>query len=108
MSFFGADFVKGDVLLCVLTAGQCINVALGSVGYLLIMTGNEKKVKDILLIIGLLNIVISIIAAKYFGAIGVAFATSASMVAWNFLCAIEIRKILGFWMFNPKFLLMKR
>ena len=42
MSLYGYEFISGAPILIVLAIGQFVNVASGSVAYLLIMTGNEK------------------------------------------------------------------
>ncbi len=41
--FFGADFGGGYTALAILTAGRLVNTALGSVAYLLVMTGFERE-----------------------------------------------------------------
>jgi len=42
LRLFGKDFAEGAVALTILAAGQFVNAATGSVGYLLMMTGNGK------------------------------------------------------------------
>jgi len=42
LNFFGEEFVAAAPLLVVLSLGQLINVATGSVGFLLLMSGHEK------------------------------------------------------------------
>ncbi|WP_169709454.1 oligosaccharide flippase family protein [Deferrisoma camini] len=42
LGLFGKDFALGAVALTILAAGQFVNAATGSVGYLLMMTGNGK------------------------------------------------------------------
>jgi len=42
LGLFGKDFASGAVALTILAAGQFVNAATGSVGYLLMMTGNGK------------------------------------------------------------------
>lgn len=107
MSIFGESFISGATFLCILAIGQLVNVACGSVGYLLTMTGNEKKLRNIFTITGLINIAISVLLAEKIGAIGVAYATSLSLIIWNSWCVIEIKRTLGFWMLNPKFIYMQ-
>ncbi|WP_169709453.1 lipopolysaccharide biosynthesis protein [Deferrisoma camini] len=42
LGLFGKDFASGAVALTILAAGQFVNAATGSVGYLLMMTGHGK------------------------------------------------------------------
>jgi len=102
MSWFGEEFISGATILMILTVGQFINVASGSVGYILSMTGKERKVRDIMLITAVINIFISVTLVVDFGMYGVALATAISVSIWNIWAMIEVRKHLGFWMFSFK------
>lgn len=97
MSWFGSGFVAGATVLMILAVGQFINVACGSVGYLLTMTGKENTMRNIMLTTALLNIVLSMVLVQYYGIIGIALATAISMSLWNLWAMIEVRKQLGFW-----------
>src|ERR1700738_3894828 len=43
MRIFGPDFAEGWPILVIGTLGQLINCGVGSVGYLLLMSGNQKR-----------------------------------------------------------------
>lgn len=100
MSWFGDDFVIGASVLMILAFGQFINVALGSVGYILVMTNNHYIFRKILFIIVLLNILLSVILFQIIGVIGVALATATAIILLNVALTLAIRKKLGFWSFK--------
>ena len=50
MRVFGHDFEAGWVILVIGAAGQLVNCAVGSVGYLLLMSGNERRLVRIQLV----------------------------------------------------------
>lgn len=100
MALFGSEFIAGASILIVLTVGQFVNVACGSVGYLLSMTGKEHAFKNILLTTALFNIALSLILVNHYGVFGVAIATSISIMIWNIWSMIEVRRHLGFWTFG--------
>lgn len=97
MSWFGEEFIIGSTILMVLTVGQFINVICGSVGYILTMTGNEVKMRNIMLVTALINVVLSIVLVQFFGVIGVALGTTCSIILWNIWAMVEVKKQLGFW-----------
>jgi len=95
LSLFGKEFIKGTSALIILSAGQFINSASGSVGYFLVMTGYER---DTVVGIGLsaaLNVALNALLIPRWGIEGAAVATSSSMVLWNLLLAIRVYKRLG-------------
>ncbi|MBF6057939.1 flippase [Thiomicrorhabdus heinhorstiae] len=101
MGWFGSGYVSGSEMLMILAVGQMINVAFGSVGYLLSMTGKETKMRDIMLIAALINIVLSVLLVQKYDALGVSIATTVSVILWNTWAMIEVKRHLGFWTFNP-------
>ena len=92
MSLFGEKFVSGAPILIVLVIGQFINVASGSVAYLLTMTGNEKYMRNIVFLSAIINIILSIVMFDFFGVIGVAISTAISISISNILGLYFIKK----------------
>jgi O-antigen/teichoic acid export membrane protein len=84
-------------VLVVLTIGYAVNVVCGSVGTLLVMTGYEKIVRNITLIVAILNIIMSVKLVKPYGLEGVAWATALSLILHNLWLMTMVRKRLGFW-----------
>jgi O-antigen/teichoic acid export membrane protein len=108
MQLFGQGYALGAKVLVILAIGQFVNVSFGSVGYLLSMTGREEKLRDIMFISAIVNIILSYIGIKFFGFIGVAYATAFSVVLWNTLALVEVKKYLGFWTFNIMYLFKRK
>lgn len=98
LGLFGEEFRVGASILIVLALGQFINVACGSVGYLLMMSNHEKTMQRIMLMSAILNIFLSVLFVQQFGVIGVAYATAVSVAIWNILALVEVKAKLGFWM----------
>ena len=94
---YGTEFSVGSDILIVLTIGQLINVACGSVGYILMTSGHEKTVRDIMMVTAAINIVLSIYLVQYIGVLGVAIATMISVVILNISMLYSVKKYLGFW-----------
>ncbi len=95
MRLYGASFVSGSLSLTVLAFGQFVNVACGSVGILLIMTGHERLIRNIMVVAGTINIALNVILIPYFGALGAAIATTASLSAMNMLSVIYVYRKLS-------------
>lgn len=97
MGLFGAEFVVAGNLLAILAIGQFFNAALGSVGFLLSMSGHEKDLRNVTLIVGALTIILNYILIGYYGTTGAAIATSVGMTAQKLFALFMVRKRLGFW-----------
>ena len=96
MSMFGDAFTAAATALMILTIGQFVNIATGSVGYLLSMTGNETKVRDNVVISGILSVALGIILIPHFGVIGAAIAYACGVASQNLLGVYQVKKYLGF------------
>ncbi len=97
LSIFGQEFTQASGALIILTLGQFINAAAGSVGNILLMTGRQKVFQNFLLIGIVLNIVFNLLLIPALGIIGAATATAVSLAFWNIAALIYIRRIYGFW-----------
>lgn len=95
LSIFGDAFVRGRAALTILCVAQFMNVAMGSVALLLNMTGHERWTVVGVGLAALLNIGFNALLIPRWGLIGAASATLISMVSWNFLLLIGVRKRLG-------------
>jgi O-antigen/teichoic acid export membrane protein len=76
---FGEIFSHGLICLIVLSCGQFIYICLGTPGLVLMMTGYQREIMLICFLSLIVTIIGSIIAAKYYGINGVAFATAAGL-----------------------------
>jgi O-antigen/teichoic acid export membrane protein len=76
---------------------QFINVSTGSVGYLLMMSGNEKLLRNNIFIIAILNIILNIILVPRYGIYGAVIASGVSLTVQNMISLVIVRIKLNFW-----------
>jgi len=95
MNIFGVEFVVGGSALTLLILGQIYNVAAGPVSMILVMTGYEKDIPKNILIVISLNLVLGLLLIPPFGVTGAAISAASSMVLWNTLLALVVRKRTG-------------
>jgi O-antigen/teichoic acid export membrane protein len=89
---FGADFGAADVALAVVSVGQLANVATGSVGVLLVMTGHQREAALGTAAGAVLNVGLAIALIPALGAIGAAVAAAASTIVSNVLLVVVVRR----------------
>ena len=97
LEIYGTDFTVGYTALLLLTFGQFINSISGSVGYLLNMTGHHKIFQNIILLSAIINILLNYLLIPKYGINGAAFASMISIISWNIIATIYIKKIFGFY-----------
>jgi O-antigen/teichoic acid export membrane protein len=93
---FGPEFSDGATSLRVLALGQFVNVATGSVGYLLAMTGNERLLRNNVMVAAGLSVGMGVVLIPLYGLVGGAIATSAGVALHNLLGVRQVRRVLGF------------
>ncbi len=103
MSLFGSEFTEGATILAILAVGQLINVLCGSVGYLLMMSGNEKVYRNITISSALLQLFMIFILAPSMGGVGVAIASSAVLAIMNLVSMYYVYSKLKILMFPISF-----
>lgn len=96
MSLFGGDFAGGAALLQILAVGQFVNVATGSVGFLLSMSGHEKDLRNTVLVSGPVAIGLAVVLTPTFGVIGGALATAIALATQNLIAVWWVKRRLGF------------
>ncbi len=99
MGLFGEEFKEGALALVILTVGQFVNAASGSVLTILTMTQGEKTVKNILFLSIFLNIVLNYILINILGFWGAAIATGLTNILWNLVGLMAIKKHFRFVIF---------
>ena len=82
--------------LSILVFAQFFNAAAGSIGYLLSMTGYQKAFMWIIMVSTVINVVGNIFLIPAYGLVGAAWASFLSVVFWNLVALIFVRKKLGF------------
>lgn len=95
LGFFGPEFVSGKWALMVLAAGQLVNAGSGPVGYLMIISGNERLSARVVGWSAVFNIVANCALVPFLGVLGAAIATSLAMASWNIALYLLVRQCLG-------------
>ncbi|MHA2039527.1 MAG: flippase [Promethearchaeota archaeon] len=107
LSLFGKEFVQGAVALMILSSGQFINSASGSVGYFLDMTGHHIAYRNIVVIAAIINIFMNYMLIPEYGYNGAAIATAFSMASWNIAALLYIKVRLNLFVGYIPFLKLK-
>jgi O-antigen/teichoic acid export membrane protein len=100
MRIFGHDFEAGWVILVIGAVGQLVNCATGSVGYLLLMSGHERRLVKIQLVMGVITVTLCLLLVPRWGIAGAAFAAAIANVGSNAWCLLEVKKRLGLFPYN--------
>lgn len=95
MAIFGSEFTAGAPILSIIAIGQYLNVATGSVGFLLMMTGYEKLLRNILLLSMLINLLLLYVLIPPYGVIGAAVASMIGTGLLNVFSAIAVYRKLS-------------
>ncbi len=97
LALLGDGFEGAVPLLRVIAVAQLVNVACGSVGFVLNMTGHEVLMRNISLICALLSLSLFLILIPWLGALGAALALAAALVAQNLAAVYFVWRRLGIW-----------
>lgn len=100
MRIFGRDFERGWPILVIGTIGQLVNCGVGSVGYILLMSGHERRLIRVQTAMAIVMVVASIALVPVLGAIGAATAAAITTVGMNLLNLLEVRKAIGIFPYN--------
>ncbi len=102
---FGPEFLAGKNVLIILAISYLFNAFCGPVGFVLNMTGEEKKFQNAIIIGALMNVVLNFILIPLWGIVGAALATGISTILWNVISSLYVHRIFGYWIFyTPAFL----
>lgn len=95
MRIFGHDFEAGWPILIIGTGGQLVNCAVGSVGLLLWMSGNQRVLLKVQALMAAFMIVANIALIPIWGIVGAAVAAAATNAGTNVLNLLAVRRVLG-------------
>jgi O-antigen/teichoic acid export membrane protein len=95
MGIFGPQFVDGGTVLAIITLGQFVNVATGSVGYLLMMSGHEHLMRNIVAVVAFTCIFLNALLIPHFGVTGGAVATATCLSLQNLLASFYVYKAIS-------------
>lgn len=104
MGLFGAAFEAGWLVLCLGTLGQVVNAGVGSVGYLLLMSGNQARFIRVEIIMAIFMVAALIGLVRPFGITGVALAAALTNALSNYLYLREVRTALQLSPYNRTYL----
>lgn len=97
LGLFGPDFTGAATVLIILTIGQFVSVVTGALGHLLMMTGNERLLRNVLAVSAILNLILNVILVPIYGIVGAAVSTAISLITMSLLCVVFVRKKLTIW-----------
>lgn len=103
MRVFGAAFEAGWPVLVIGAIGQVVNCGVGSVGYLLLMSGNQKRLMKVQFVMVGVSLLINITLIPLLGVIGAALAAAVVNVAGNLWNLLEVRKTLEIFPYNRSY-----
>ncbi len=92
---FGADFARGALALAILSAAQLVNAFTGPANSLLDMTGHQDDTLKAMVAGVLANVILNALLIPRWDITGAAIATGASLMLWNVLLVILVRRRLG-------------
>lgn len=98
LGLMGQEFTQAALLLQIMAGSQLINVATGSVGFLLNMTGHERLMRNIALICNAIGLALFIVLIPLFNALGAALALAAVLILQNVTALVFVWRRLGIWM----------
>lgn len=104
MSIFGTTFQSGAAVVMIGAAGQLFNCAVGSVGFLLLMSGNQAQLMKIQAVNVVLMIGLNICLVPRLGIAGAAIATTITTIITNVWELISVRRILKVFPYNAGYL----
>lgn len=90
MALFGAGFSTGAPVLIGLGVAQLVNAGVGSVGFMLTMTGRQKFELANTLSLGGLNVLLNFVLIPKYGVLGAGIATGLSIVLVNLARLVEV------------------
>ncbi len=99
LALFGSEFKEGVAVLIILSFAQLVNICAGSVGIFLQMTGYQKFHQNVILFGAILNVVLNYLLIPKIGMEGAAIASAVSMIVWNVLFSLKVKKVLGSFVF---------
>lgn len=95
LGLFGPEFAAGRRVLSLLALGQFVNVATGSVAYLLMMSGHEVLLRNNTLAAAALSVALGLAVIPSWGATGAALATAVPLAFMNLAAVYLVWDRLG-------------
>ncbi|WP_114765995.1 polysaccharide biosynthesis C-terminal domain-containing protein [Vibrio rhodolitus] len=96
---FGEEYIRAYPLIIILSAGQIVNVLMGSAAVVLNMTGHENSALRSLAVSLVVNVIAMFLLIPNYGAMGAAISVSIGLTVWNVLMAISVYRLTGLYSF---------
>jgi O-antigen/teichoic acid export membrane protein len=103
MRIFGPDFVAGWPVLVIGAIGQLVNCGVGSVGYLLLMSGNQRRLMRVQFAMAGVSVLVNVTLIPALGISGAALAAACVNVGGNLWSLLEVRKALHVFPYNRSY-----
>jgi O-antigen/teichoic acid export membrane protein len=104
MAVFGRDFEAGWPILVIGTCGQLVNCGVGSVGCMLLMSGNQHRLVRVQAYMAATMVVLSVWLVPLWGVWGAAVAAAVTNVGVNVWNLVEVRSALKLSPYNQSYL----
>ena len=95
MGIFSVEFASGWPVLIIGTAGQLVNCGVGSVGLLLLMSGQQARVIRVQMYVAAATVASNFLLIPVWGLVGAAIASAAANIMVNLLYLREVHKTLA-------------
>jgi O-antigen/teichoic acid export membrane protein len=104
MRIFGHEFAAGWPILIIGTCGQLVNTGVGSVGYLLLMSGNQARLVRIQVAMAFSTVALCLWLVPLWGTWGAALAAAFTNAASNVWMLFKVKSALGLSPYNLSYL----
>ena len=104
MRLMGSEFQAGWPVLVIVTLGQIVNCAVGSAGQLLLMSGHQKQLFKVQLVMAVVSVAANVSLIPVLGITGAAISASLVNIGTNLWNLVEVRKTLGLSPYNRSYL----
>jgi O-antigen/teichoic acid export membrane protein len=94
-AIFGLEYAVGATALAILAFGQLVTVGMGLAVLILNMTGHERDTATSFTVSAILNVTLNAFFIPLWGINGAALASAGSLVIWNVLTVVLVRRRLG-------------
>jgi O-antigen/teichoic acid export membrane protein len=95
LRLFGPEFATAQVALIILIIGKLVNAGVGSVGYLMNMTGHQDESARVLAWSAGANALFNLALIPSFGIEGAAVATASTTALWNVWLCVLVKRRMG-------------
>lgn len=104
MAMFGREFEVGWPILVIGTCGQLVNCGVGSVGCMLLMSGNQRRLVRVQAYMAAMMVILSVGLVPLWGVWGAAVAAAVTNVGVNVWNLMEVRSALKLSPYNRSYL----